>query len=67
MSRSSTAALTLVAQVPDAPSGAELWVRLQRIHADPAAVRAWVQAVMERVQSLQRRMVEVALAAFGAG
>lgn len=42
----------------DEISGAELWSRLQPIHADPARARARVREVMSGVARVQQRMVE---------
>ena len=43
----------------DETSGPELWSRLHAIYKDPAAARMKAAAAMERVETLQRRMVDV--------
>jgi hypothetical protein len=49
----------------DETSGAQLWSRLEAIHADRAKARAKVTAIMTGIQQRQRRMVEAVRASVG--
>jgi hypothetical protein len=49
----------------DETTGAQLWSRLEAIHADPAKARAAVTAIMTGIEQRQRRMVAAVRASMG--
>lgn len=49
----------------DETSGAQLWSRLEAIHADPMKARATVRKIMSGIEQRQRRMVDAVRAGAG--